>query len=438
MEYLEESINEKTLEEKLFELVLILSIGTGLFWMIYRIIFFKSVSILIVNGLSTLFFVVIYVLYKTKVSFREVSLYYYFPILILVTLGYFPSGGAGGSVIAIATTIYCTGLIIIRPRFFMLYSSFFTILIFCLGAVEFIFPELSEQFNNERDKIRVSMIGNTMMFATLGFCIYFFRKEYVFKERRKQRLNEKLIREKNQIASSEKNKSIFLTSVWQEMIPSVLNVNRILERLKTTGLNEEQYMLISKLSKNNEFLTNLLSDFSEIAETTNYEVLLRNTHFELDSEIRELIELLESSPVHNDGLFTFKYSKRIPPKLIGDPIRIRQAIGSLLKNSSSFIKGKKVTIEASLVSARQTDCLIGFKLNYTGAGVSKQNNASLFEGFYNHDNLSKSEGEKVDPGMKIAKKLIQAMGGTIQFNYDENDFNFYFDLPFKIPENETN
>ena len=277
MEYLEESINEKTLEEKLFELVLILSIGTGLFWMIYRIIFFKSVSILIVNGLSTLFFVVIYVLYKTKVSFREVSLYYYFPILILVTLGYFPSGGAGGSVIAIATTIYCTGLIIIRPRFFMLYSSFFTILIFCLGAVEFIFPELSEQFNNERDKIRVSMIGNTMMFATLGFCIYFFRKEYVFKERRKQRLNEKLIREKNQIASSEKNKSIFLTSVWQEMIPSVLNVNRILERLKTTGLNEEQYMLISKLSKNNEFLTTLLSDFSEIAETTNYEVLLLNT-----------------------------------------------------------------------------------------------------------------------------------------------------------------
>ena len=110
----------------------------------------------------------------------------------------------------------------------------------------------------------------------------------------------------------------------------------------------------------------------------------------------------------------------------------------MLKNSSSFIKGKKVTIEASLVSARQTDCLIGFKLNYTGAGVSKQNNASLFEGVYNHDNLSKSEGEKVDPGMKIAKKLIQAMGGTIQFNYDENDFNFYFDLPFKIPENETN
>ena len=191
MEKLRESYNDRTLEEKLFELVLILSVGTGAFWLVYRLIFFKSIEILIVNGASTLFFLAIYGLYKYGAPFKQISLYYYFPILILVCLGYFPAGGAGGSVIAIATTIYCTGLIIIRPRFFMLYSAFFTILMFCLGAIEFIFPELVEPFNSQRDKIRVSMIGNTLMFATLGFCIYYFRKEYVFKERKKQRLSEK-------------------------------------------------------------------------------------------------------------------------------------------------------------------------------------------------------------------------------------------------------
>lgn len=436
MENNTEPNNEKILEEKLFELVLILSIGTGLFWMVYRMFFFKSAEILIVNGLSTIFFAIIYMIYKVNGRFRKISLYYYFPILILITLGYFPSGGAGGSVIAIATTIYCTGLIIIRPRYFMLYSSFFTIMIFCLGAIEFIFPELSESFNSERDRIRVSMIGNTLMFATLGFCIYYFRKEYVFKERRKQRFNEKLIREKNQIANSEKNKSLFLTSVWREMIPSIGNVNHVLEKLQKTELNEEQIQLIERLSKNNEFLTNLLSDFSNVAGTDNPEILFRNKVFDLNSEIRELIELLETSPIHSDGVFSYKHSKRIPPKLIGDPIRVRQAIGSLLKNSSSFVKGKKVTIETALVNNRQTECLIGFQLNYTGAGISKHNSAEMFERFYNLDVSSKNDEDEIDPGMKISKKLISAMGGTIQFNYDENGFNFLFDLPFIIPESE--
>ena len=34
--------------------------------------------------------------------------------------------------------------------------------------------------------------------------------------------------------------------------------------------------------------------------------------------------------------------------------------------------------------------------------------------------------------MQIAKNLIHAMGGTIQFDFNEKGFNFYFDLPFQI------
>ena len=131
---------------------------------------------------------------------------------------------------------------------------------------------------------------------------------------------------------------MFLTSVSQEMIPSVVNVDSILAKLKSSDLDEEQQVLVSKLSKNNEFLSNLLSDFSDIAETIQNEVLLRKIPFDLNIEIRELIELLETSPIHSDGLFTFKHSKRIPLLLKGDPIRIRQAIGSLLKELFQFYK----------------------------------------------------------------------------------------------------
>ncbi|MEL6560807.1 MAG: hypothetical protein AAFQ94_21615, partial [Bacteroidota bacterium] len=157
---LQEFKSDRALEEKLFELVLLLSIVTGLFWFCYRVFFFKSIEILIVNGVSTLFFGLIYRLFKVNNAVRHVSLYYYFPILLLVAIGYFPSGGVSGSVIAIATTIYCTGLIIIRPRYFLFYASFFTILIFMLGAFEYIFPELTDPFISKRDEIRVSLISN--------------------------------------------------------------------------------------------------------------------------------------------------------------------------------------------------------------------------------------------------------------------------------------
>lgn len=430
---LQESTNERALEEKLFELVLLLSLITGLFWLCYRVVFFKSIEILIVNSLSTLFFGLIYRIYKVKRALRSISLYYYFPILLLIALGYFPSGGATGSIIAIATTIYCTGLIIIRPRYFMFYAYFFTTLIFMLGALEYIFPELTDPFLNRRDEIRVSLISNTLMFATLGFCIFYFRKEYVFKEKRKDRYNKRLIREKNQIANSDKNKSIFLTAVWQEMIPSVSHMKQTLKTLKSTGLNAEQSVIIASLAKNQEFLDNLLTDLSHIAKSDDNNILLREKVFDLNAELRELIEVLEASPVHKGGIFTFRHSMRIPKLLTGDPVRIRQAIGSLLKNSFSHLKGKKVFIKTSLKNVRYDEYLIGFKLNYSGAGMSTQESALLFDSFYNHSDESAYDGHLSDPGMDIAKKLISAMGGTIQFSYDESGFNFHFDLPLKTP-----
>jgi len=431
-----DNLQEKSLEEKLFRMVLLLSIATGLFWIIYRLIFFKSINIILVNSLSTVFFITLYWFYRTKGKFLRLSSLYYFPILMLVALGYFPSGGGGGSIIAIAILIYCTGLIIIRPRYFMMYASFFSILIFCLGAVEYIFPELSEPFGNEKDRIRVNTIANTLLFATLGFCLYYFRREYVFKEKRKQRINEKLIREKNKMADTEKNKSLLLTSVWQEMLPSVSSIDSILIKLNSTGLDETQHQLLGKLSKNNELVTNLLTDLLDIAKPGQQNVLLRNVNFNLGVDLREMIELLESSPLHSDSLFSLNYSKSIPSLLIGDPIRVRQAIGSLIKNSTSAIIGKNITIDVTPTAVRQHECVVSFKLNCKGAGISKKTNADLFNEFYNTEEPNTRSGQEIDPGLKISKNLIEAMGGTIQFTFDdENDFNFYFDLTFSLPEN---
>lgn len=388
----------------------------------------------IIHITSSTTLLLLYLWYLKTRKFQVSALIYYFIIMVLLSIGYFPSGGINGSGVIFAIIIYSTGLLVLPPRFFVFFSIIFITLIDCLFLVEYIFPELVTPLEAGNKMLMAKIITNTTFFMILGVLLYYFKKEYVNEAQNKRIHSERLSKEMEKLENSERYKTRFLNTIWSEMNAPLASIELILGKLENTVLSENQQNMLIRLNKNSELLKSILSDVVEVSKVGMRKASLRKIHFDLYKEILELIEVLESVEASGQAIYDFKKGRGIPEILIGDPIRLKQAISSLINSSIKFMKGNEVLITSELLLKSEKNCTIRFDLNCKGAGLSKRRRAQIFENFYNTDKQNTLNTE-IDLDLLMPKNLIETMGGSISFSFDErNDFSFYFDLPFDLPQ----
>jgi len=240
-----------SLEEKLFRLILLLSIVMAMFWLIYRVFYYKNTALIITHLSSFTTFCVLYIWYRKTRSFEIISLVYFFIMMVFFSIGYFPSGGIQGSALMLAVFIYTTGLLVLPPRFFIFYSFLVSALVLLLAITEYLFPDLVDRKANLKELMTIGrIITNLTLFAILGGCLYFFKKEYVNEAHKKKMVNDRLSQEKERLESSERYKLKFLNSTWEQMSAPMAGIEYTLSNLANTPLDEGQQKLLERL--NNE------------------------------------------------------------------------------------------------------------------------------------------------------------------------------------------
>jgi len=173
-----------------------------------------------------------------------------------------------------------------------------------------------------------------------------------------------------------------------------------------------------------------MNDIIDVSQIGMEKAPLRRIQFEVHSEISELLAILKKQ--EHKIIFTYKKSSGIPEDLIGDPVRLKQTISSLIRNSIQFMNGTEVIVRSDLLLKSERNCIIRFSLNCLGSGISKQVRTEFLEKFYNVE--EPDSNDNVD--ILMPKNLVETMGGSIRFNFDnENDFTFVFELPFDLVAN---
>ena len=246
------------------------------------------------------------------------------------------------------------------------------------------------------------------------------------------RMNENLQEEIEVRKDTEKALADFTAMVVHDLRSPLSNIVSIIESLRNElfgTVNEQQSQWLRKMHTNCIALIDHISDFLDLSKIDAGHVELEKKPVVLTALIYEnLVEHSIQADKRNIRL-NMEVEKNLPVLSL-DPRRLNQVLGNLLSNALKFTpEGGQVEVGASAVDAN--DVIIWVK--DTGVGMREEEAGQIFEMYKQVSSGRNSAHLGTGLGLAICKKIVEAHGGRIWVNSEENKGTiFSFTLPINV------
>jgi len=228
-------------------------------------------------------------------------------------------------------------------------------------------------------------------------------------------------------------KSEFLSSMSHELRTPMNAILGFAQVLDTEPLTERQKFSVEHIIKGGEHLLELINQVLELNQIEAGRLTYRLEDFHAYDLMRDTLGLIEMSAKDNNIKIINETSKASLPDLKTDGTRLKQVLLNLLSNALKYNSP-----EGSITLSCETlpDSFFRIKVSDTGIGIPLKNQSDLFTPFerLGHDN-SNIEGTGI--GLTISKRIIETMGGRINFKSVEGKGSeFWVDVPI-TPSSQT-
>ena len=238
---------------------------------------------------------------------------------------------------------------------------------------------------------------------------------YAHDLRQHKKMVDEIEQSKAQLEAANNAKSDFLASMSHEMrtpLNAVIGLSGL--TLEMEGLNMEAKSNLEKVYNAGSTLLNIVNDILDISKIEAGKLELIPAEYDTPSLINDTITQnmlrIGEKPIE----FLLDISPDIPVRLCGDELRVKQAITNLLSNAFKYTK--EGFVELGIRSAPGEDqgtVRVKVWVKDTGIGIRPEDVKKLFSDYSQVDLKINRKIEGTGLGLVIAKKMLEAMGGTI-------------------------
>jgi len=194
-------------------------------------------------------------------------------------------------------------------------------------------------------------------------------------------------------------------------------------------------MAISASCDNLLWIVNDILDQSKIESGT---YVIENKPFDLEAILHQLEILFRHLALEKNLNLTFSHDGKLPPLLIGDPVRLIQILSNLMNNAIKFTDEGSVSLMTTVQMQDEGNVMCTFRITDTGIGIPSNKVADIFESFHQVNEKVIAGNQGTGLGLSIVKYLVDKMGGTIQLNSTHGSGSeFIVALPFRIGETKA-
>jgi PAS domain S-box-containing protein len=231
----------------------------------------------------------------------------------------------------------------------------------------------------------------------------------------KKRLEEDLIRAKEQAEQSSRGKSEFLARMSHEMRTPLNAIAGMSNIARTADDFEKKIYCLDKIDEAAGHLLSVINDILDMSRIEAGKLELSPAVFDLEETILRARASVAFRLSEKKQTFTLELHKNLPRKIIADEQRLAQVMFNLLSNAVKFTPEYGSISLSVRPEADRGECrLLHFEVRDSGIGVSPEQMEKLFLPFEQADGGVNRKFGGSGLGLAISANIVRMMGGDIR------------------------
>ncbi len=160
-------------------------------------------------------------------------------------------------------------------------------------------------------------------------------------------------------------------------------------------------------------LLGIINDILDISKIEAGRLEIEHIEFGLEAVLEQLSDAVAFQAEHKGIEFLIRYDPKIPPRLVGDPLRLGQILLNLCSNAVKFTEQGEVELAFRCIGTSGNRVSMQVSVRDSGIGMSPEVQRKLFEKFTQADQTTTRRFGGTGLGLAISKNLVELMGGRI-------------------------
>ncbi|MEZ5965959.1 MAG: ATP-binding protein [Planctomycetota bacterium] len=208
-------------------------------------------------------------------------------------------------------------------------------------------------------------------------------------------------------------RSAFMANLSHEIRTPLNGLLGFLAMLTDTELDEQQREWATVARESGEALMALLNDVLDLAKIEAGKLMLERVEFERD-DLFENVTALFAPAAHARGVeLLLDLDPQLPPRLLGDPMRLRQVIANLVSNAVKFTDEGSIELSARVAERAGTRIVLEIAVRDSGVGIPPDRLDRLFHAFEQAEDSTARRFGGTGLGLAIVKRIIEQMNGEV-------------------------